>query len=154
MSWSTIRAALKTRIEAACTAATFPCVVHDRLRWSADHVDEAAFQSMFVVSGRLSTAQITRRGLRTIWAPEDARRIKRHEVAIYFDLALDDSAESEDLFQDALESIADNLMTGDDTLGGVCKALSDPVIDQIQVERFAATTCHGATLLLTIEEVA
>lgn len=150
MSWSGIRSALKSRLEAVSGIGK----VHAYTRYIKDGCEYAAFQDVYVSGGVLNYWGITRTARRTEKTADNDtsyRRIHDVEITVYYAVA--DGSASENTFQDLLETVCNNLETGDHTLGGACLTHSPPEARQIGHVMLADVLCHSAIVALQIEEV-
>lgn len=151
MSWATIRDALVTRLEAVSGTGR----VHSFLRYLKEGPDQRPFTDAYVVRGRLNYWAVTRTARRSVKTVGDDSYYRRHhDVEVNVFVALSDSDESEHVFQDLLDTVANNLETGDHTLGGVCLTHTPPEVRQIGHAMISDILCHSALLFLTVEEVA
>lgn len=151
MAWASIVSAMATRVTAAAPAFK----VHGRLRWTNENSNEANWQTLFKnSSGKMAVAQITCTGRIAKWGIGQSARKIHYTAEIECRYAIEDSAGSEAIFLAAVDAIAENLRTGDRTLGGVAVAMSPPTAPVISHEVFAGVACHTARIQTTIEQVA
>lgn len=149
MSYAAIRTALATRLQALNAGRT-----QSYVRFSIKSVQDPEFQALFVAGGRVNVWQLTRTRFFDRQAPDrDNLVIRRHELELTFTMSLQDSAATENLHQDALDLVANNLATGDRTLGGACH--THGLVDVRSIERimfFESVLAHHALMTLTVEE--
>lgn len=150
MSWSAIRTALKTRLEAVSGIG----IVHPFRRYVKGNETSPDFQTLFFSGGKLHAWQFYRTARRPQYSgSDDSRRVVHHDVVVEALLALCDSTTSEHTLQDLLDSVAANLETGDHTLGGACKTHSLLTVATIDHVAFFNTTCNHARATITFEDV-
>lgn len=155
MSYSTIRTAIKTRMDAI--SGLGPGYTYERYP-SDINPESDTFATQFQESGALNLYWIDRRSFNDKQPQaDDNRRLRRHDVQVKVFQKLVDSATLADAsgpaFQDLLETIANNIATGDRTWGSAALTTSLPRVSAISLTRFMGVLCHTATLEFTIEEV-
>ncbi|MCE7873322.1 hypothetical protein DYH09_23505 [bacterium CPR1] len=149
MSYDAIRDALKTRLEAVDDIG----VVHSYQRWTAEAPNLPGFNTLFKSDGRLNTWMISRVGELSRKAPgDDSRYAVRHTLQVLAFYAIDDSAASEEVFQDLVSDVLADLRAGDRTLGGACLTHSAPEAT-LDYADFCGVTCHRAEISLVVEEI-
>lgn len=155
MSWATVRAALKTRLEAVSGVEN----VHGQLRYDHDGLDEDKFEELFIGAGEVvNTWQFTRT-TRTAQRSPDLSTVTKvqHAVTLRGNRSVVDpgtgTTNTEDGFQDTIDAICDNLDDGDRTLGGVAITHSIPQAGQIGHAMFYnSVLCHDVSITFTVEE--
>jgi UDP-N-acetylglucosamine 2-epimerase len=150
MSWSSIRSALKARLEGISGVGA----VHTYLRYCKDAGDSTAFAAIYVSGGQLNYWAISRTARRTAKSVDnDSSYRRQHDVEVSAFYAHRDADASENTFQDLLETVCNNLETGDHTLGSACLTHTPPEVRQIGHAMLGDVFCHFAVLALSIEEV-
>lgn len=150
MSYDGIRDALKVRLDALSGVGP----VHTYERYIRGGIEETAVKTLFFESNVLNTAFIDRKAFHTTFHAEDIRR-RVHEISIYLFLGHDDASATGETFQDRLETIVNDLETGNRALGKASTIIRDGCsVKNIGLTKFgAAIDAHIAEITFTVEEV-
>lgn len=151
MSYSTIVAALKTRIEAVVTTAK----VHTAEPYTREPPESSSFGTLFKdsSSSKLHTL-IVNRTARLAQQLDDGTKVRvTHQLELAYLYALDRTGPSEPTFQANLDAICRDLETGDHTLAGSCHTHSTPNCQAIGESEFYGLMVHDARISLQIAEV-
>lgn len=152
MSYLSIRLALAERLKA------IPGVVnvHPYTRYDSQGFNNASFKALFVNKET--------RDVHAWWfgsptfaqAPcddDDSTEQRQHQIEIRGLRGLVDAEQTENLIRDLAEVIADELTSGDRTLGGACETHSSPQLTRTgHIMFYDKVLAHEAVLSLTVWE--
>ncbi len=149
MAYSSIRTALKTRLEAISGVQN----VHHYLRHISRGVEDPAYAALFVNGASdVHAWRFTRTNCaQTVCADHDSTIKRTHTIEIEGYRGLIDASASENTFQDLVDTVLTALNGGDKTLGGVAE-MGIPQLTRFQPVMFYNVLCHGATIRIDIEE--
>ena len=148
MSLSTIRSKIKTKIEEVITSSLG--TVYDFKRYSNDLT---TYKDLFVRNNKVNTWEIERDSFsRSEHGGSGGIEVPTHSFIIRGFYAVDDSLESDKVFQDSyVEPICQKFMNNP-TLDGVCDIILMPIVGVISIKRFGSILCHTVEIRVTITE--
>ena len=144
MSYAAIRDALVTLVQGVSGIA----VVHGYERFATDL---PALRALYGDNGKLHGWSITRDRTTALYRT-NTQTERRHRFVIRGYYALDDSAASEQTFQDLIEAI-EAAIRNDDTLGGTAEVAGPLQVQQVGPVMFAGVLCHTAELVIEAQEL-
>lgn len=145
MSLSTIRAKIKTKLEALSGIEN----VYDYKRFSRDW---ATYKELFIKDSKVNTWEIEH--------PHEERKVNagdhgvehvRHSFIIRGFYSLEDSLETDKTFQDLVETVCEDFRD-DPTLGAVAEIVHMPITVDYTIGRLGDVVCHIAEIHIDITQ--
>jgi len=148
MSLSIIRSKIKTEIEEVITSSIG--TVYDYRRYCNDL---ATYKDLFIRNAKVNTWEIERESFsRTEHGGSGGIEVPTHNFIIRGFYAVDDSLESDKVFQDSyVEPICQKFMNNP-TLDGVCDIILMPVTGVINIDRLGGILVHKVEIRISITE--
>jgi len=148
MSLSIIRAKIKDLIEEVITVDIG--TVYDYKRYCNDL---ATYKDLFVRDKKINTWEIERNSFsRTEHGGAGGIEVPTHDFTIRGFYALDDSLESDKVFQDSYVEPVCRKFMNNPTLSGVCDILVMPVAGTITMVRLGLVLCHSVEIRFSVIE--